>query len=313
MKRSLLLMSALPLLAACSEAEDPTAPEPVEDVSEVDEEDAGPVEPLTLDTDAALEEAVASDMRSVENKARDEYRNPAETLAFFGIEPTDTVVEIWPGGGWYTEILAAYLADEGKLYAAGFDPEGGSERLLQSIAAFEERFVGSENYGDVEMTVLSQNNQEIAPAGSADAVLTFRNVHNFQGGGWAPDAFAAFYEALKPGGTLGVVDHRLPEDADIAREQSSGYIKVSTVRQLAEDAGFVFEEGSEVNANPMDDTEHPFGVWTLPPNSRQTGRDGTAPEGFDPEEFAAIGESDRFTLRFRKPEDAEQPEDALLE
>jgi predicted methyltransferase len=312
-------MSALPLLlAACEEAEAPTETTgaPVAEMetpgSEAAEE--GEYEALEIDTGAALEAAVNAEGRSAEQRARDEYRNPAETIRFFGVEPSDTVVEIWPGGGWYTEILARYLASgDGKLYAAGFDPEGASEYAQRSLDSFSERFMDAGEFGEVEMTVLAQNNQDIAPDGSADAVLTFRNVHNFQMGGWAPEAFDAFYAALKPGGVLGVVDHRLAEDADIAREQSSGYVKVSTVRQLAEDAGFVFEEASEINANPMDDTDHPFGVWTLPPNSRQTGRDGTAPEGFDPEEYLAIGESDRFTLRFRKPEGTEEPEDALLE
>jgi predicted methyltransferase len=323
MKRTLLLLSALPLvLSACGEADDDRATEPmgteversVDPAADADRADAEEMAGDSLTADAALRAAIDAEDRPSEERARDQYRNPAETIRFFGIEPSDTVVEIWPGGGWYTEILARYLAaGDGMLYAAGFDPEGASEGAQRSIDNFEQRFMERPEYGDVEMTVLSQNNQSIAPDGTADAVVTFRNVHNFQMGGWAPEAFAAFYEALKPGGVLGVVDHRLPEDADIAREQSSGYVKVSTVRQLAEDAGFVFEEASEINANPMDDTDHPFGVWTLPPNSRQTGRNGAVPEGFDPEEYRMIGESDRFTLRFRKPEDANQPEDALLE
>ena len=260
----------------------------------------------------ALEAAINSDLRSEAAKARDKFRHPVETLLFFGVEPDDTVVEVWPGGGWYTDILAPFLAKGGgKLYAASFDPDTDSERMQQALQNFDAKYVGkSDVYGNVERSVLAPNRQDIAPDGSADVVLTFRNVHNFVFGNWAPEAFAAFYEALKPGGILGVVDHRLPEDADKAREQSSGYLKVSTVRQLAEDAGFVFDGSSEVNANPMDDTDHPFGVWSLPPTSRTTGRSGDAPEGFDPAEYLAIGESDRMTLRFRKPV---EPEGALLE
>ena len=260
---------------------------------------------------AALEAAVASELRG-DAAARDEFRNPVETLMFFGVKPSDTVVEAWPGGGWYTDIIAPYLASGGgKLYGAGFDPESSSDFVQRAITTFDEKYVANpEVYGSVERTVLARDKSMVAPAGSVDVVLTFRNAHNWEMGGWADQAFAAFYEALKPGGTLGVVDHRLPEDADKAREMSSGYLKVSTVRQLAEEAGFVFDGASEVNANAADDTDHPFGVWTLKPNSRKTDREGNAPEGFDAEEYLAIGESDRMTLRFKKPI---EPTEALLE
>jgi len=307
--RLLLSLSVFALVACGSETEAP-APE-----AEAPVETAAPAPAPTPEAVApadVLATVLASAERSDDNKARDAFRNPAETIAFFGIEPSDTVVEVWPGRGWYTEVLAPYLASGGgKLYAASYDPEGANERVLSALASFDERFVQQPAlYGDVELTVLSQANQAIAPAGSADFVVTFRNVHNFQMGGWSDQAFAAFFEALKPGGVLGVVDHRLPEEADAEREQSSGYIKVSTIRQLAEEAGFVFDGESEINANPNDDTDHPFGVWTLPPNSRTTNRNGETPEGFDAEEFLAIGESDRFTLRFKKPE---APEESLLE
>ncbi|GGY44771.1 class I SAM-dependent methyltransferase [Parvularcula lutaonensis] len=260
----------------------------------------------------ALEAAVRSDLRSPEAKARDKYRHPVETILFFGIEPDDVVVEVWPGAGYYTDILAPYLASGGgKLYAASFNPESENPRIQEALANFKEKYVDHpEVYGDVEMTVLAADRQEIAPPGSADVVVTFRNVHNFEMGGWSEEAFAAFYDALKPGGTLGVVDHRLPEDRDKTLEKSSGYIKESTVRKLAEDAGFVFDASSEINANPADTADHPFGVWTLPPNSRTSGRDGTTPEGFDPQKYLDIGESDRMTLRFVKPM---EPEESLLE
>ncbi|MEM1289829.1 MAG: hypothetical protein AAGH60_15890, partial [Pseudomonadota bacterium] len=260
---------------------------------------------------AALRAATSSELRG-EAAARDKFRHPTETLLFFGARPDQTIVEIWPGGGWYTDILAPFLASGGgKLYAAHYDPSSDNERVRRSLDAYDAKYVGNPAiYGEVEMTSLSQGNRAIAPAGSADLVLTFRNVHNFTMGGWGAEAFAAFFEALKPGGTLGVVEHRLPEAADLSREMSSGYVKVSTVRTLAEGAGFVFDGSSEVNANTKDDTDHPFGVWTLPPRSRTTDRDGNAPEGFDAAEYLAIGESDRMTLRFKKPL---QPEEALLE
>ncbi|MEM1380394.1 MAG: hypothetical protein AAGH41_07210 [Pseudomonadota bacterium] len=300
-------------LAGCAEPEDEatTDAEGAEDV--VVEDAPAPAPEWNEATIAeALAGAISSDARTEAAKARDVARNPAETISFFGVKPTDTVVEIWPGAGWYTDILSVYLAaGGGKLYAASFDPSSDNPRIQQAIESFDAKYLADpELYGDVERTVLARDVQEIAPPGSADAVLTFRNVHNFEMGGWSAEAFAAFYEALKPGGTLGIVEHRLPEDADKAREKTSGYVKVSTVRQLAEDTGFVFDGSSEINANPADNTDHPFGVWTLPPNSRVSDRDGNAPEGFDPSVYLEIGESDRMTLRFKKPF---EPEEALLE
>lgn len=243
---------------------------------------------------AALEKAVANPQRSETNRARDVYRHPVDTLAFFGVKPTDTVVEIWPGGGWYTEILAPYLADKGKLIAAppaGRASEGVAKRFDANPAL----------YGKVERanfpTVLGGTG--VAP-NTADVVLTFRNVHNWKMGymhsekvDYSEAAFREIFEMLKPGGVLGIEDHRLPESADSEREKSSGYMKVSTVRALAEKAGFRFEGSSEVNANPKDTADWPEGVWTLPPTF--------ALKDKDREKYAAIGESDRMTLRFVKP------------
>jgi predicted methyltransferase len=242
----------------------------------------------------ALQQAVANPQRSEKNRARDQYRHPAETLAFFGIRPTDTVVEIWPGGGWYTEILAPYLAASGRLIAAA--PAGkGADRLTQVLDANPALF------GKVERanfpTVLGGTG--VAP-GTADAVLTFRNVHNWGMGYLQPErkpyseaAFAELFAMLKPGGVLGIEDHRLPEDASAEREKSSGYIKVSTVRAMAEKAGFRFVAASEVNANPRDTTDWPEGVWTLPPTLALGDNDRAR--------YMAIGESDRMTLKFVKP------------
>jgi predicted methyltransferase len=244
---------------------------------------------------AALEQAVANPARSEKNRARDVYRHPVQTLEFFGIRPTDTVVEIWPGGGWYTEILAPYLAARGRLIAAA--PAGkGSESLAKRLDADPALF------GKVERanfpTVLGGTG--VAP-GTADAVLTFRNVHNWGMGYQHPErkpyseeAFAELFAMLKPGGVLGIEDHRLPEDASAEREKSSGYIKVSTVRALAEKAGFQFVAASEVNANPKDTTDWEKGVWTLPPTF--------ALGDTDRAKYEAIGESDRMTLKFIKPE-----------
>jgi predicted methyltransferase len=249
---------------------------------------------LGAEAHKALEQAVANPARSDKNRARDAYRHPVETLAFFGVRPTDTVVEIWPGGGWYTEILAPYLAAGGRLIVAapaGKGADGVAKRLDANPALF----------GKVERanfpTVLGGTG--VAP-NTADAVLTFRNVHNWGMGYLQPErtpyseaAFAELYAMLKPGGVLGIEDHRLPEDASAEREKSSGYIKVSTVRALAEKAGFQFVAASEINANPKDTTDWPEGVWTLPPT--------LALGDTDRARYVAIGESDRMTLRFVKP------------
>jgi predicted methyltransferase len=238
----------------------------------------------------ALQAALRAPNRTPANLARDRHRNPGPTLAFFGVKPTDTVVEIWPGGGWYTEILAPYLAQRGTYYAAA--PAGrGTERFGQFVAA------NPAVYGKVKVAtfpVLAQGGTPVPP-GSADVVLTFRNVHNWMMGDtpFAEDAFKQIYAMLKPGGVLGIVDHRLPERADTARERSSGYLKTSTVRRLAEGAGFRFAGASEINANPKDTADWPEGVWTLPPTLRLGDKDRA--------KYVAIGESDRMTLKFVKP------------
>jgi len=244
---------------------------------------------------SALKAAVAATTRTEANRARDQYRHPAETLAFFGIKPSDTVVEIWPGGGWYTEILAPYLAaGGGKLYTVAPDwGRNGLNKLQQANPAV---------YGRLKIAdfpVFDGKAAEVPP-GSADAVLTFRNVHNWRMGyrrddkqDYSADAFRQIYAMLKPGGVLGIEDHRLPESADAERERSSGYIKVSTVRRLAEQSGFKFAGASEINANSKDTADWPEGVWTLPPTYTLKDKDRAR--------YAAIGESDRMTLKFVKP------------
>jgi predicted methyltransferase len=250
-----------------------------------------------------LRAAVEAATRTDTNRARDQYRHPYETLAFFGVKPSDTVVEIWPGGGWYTEILAPYLASGGgKLILAS--PEWGRNGITKLKAA------NATLYGPLtvaDFPVFDGKAAEI-PAGSADAVLTFRNVHNWRMGYRRDDkadyslaAFQQIYAMLKPGGVLGIEDHRLPESADAERERTSGYIKTSTVIRLAEQAGFKLAGQSEINANPKDTADWPEGVWTLPPSFALQDKDRA--------KYAAIGESDRMTLKFVKPATAAaQPE-----
>jgi predicted methyltransferase len=229
-------------------------------------------------TAAKLDAAIAGAHRSDANRARDKYRNPKETLLFFGLEPGQTVVEISPGAGWYTEILAPVLNDRG-LYIAAHNNPGGSPGAQKQRAAFKEKLAANpELYGKAAVTSFGKGiSGNIAAPGSADMVLTFR-----------------FYTALKPGGVLGVVEHRMPEDrADSEAARNSGYMKPSEVVRLAEAAGFKLAASSEVNANPKDTADHPKGVWTLPPNFRLGDTDR--------EKYAAIGESDRMTLKFVKP------------
>jgi predicted methyltransferase len=237
-----------------------------------------------------IADAVAAKTRTPANVLRDKYRHPAETPAFFGVKPGDTVVEIWPGGGWYTEILAPLTNGHGTLYAVDTNTKS-LDRLQARDAA---------TYGRIKYAAFPWSaGQPKVPDGSADVVLTFRNVHNWRMGeerggvDYSPEAFAQIYAMLKHGGTLGIEDHRLPEAASADRETTSGYIKVSTVRRLAEAAGFKFAGASEVNANPRDTADWPQGVWTLPPT--YTLKD------VDHAKYEAIGESDRMTLRFRKP------------
>lgn len=240
-----------------------------------------------------LDQAIAGSHRSAANRARDQYRHPKETLAFFGVKPNMTVVEIAPGGGWYTEILGPYLANGGTLYAAAGNP-AASERAAKAVADFKTKLAATPATAKVQVSSFGKDHYDgLAPAGSADAVLTFRNVHNWYSAGFAPQAFQAFYKALKPGGVLGVVEHRLPESRPDAAMATSGYMKRSEVVKLAEAAGFKLAAESEINANPKDTADHPEGVWTLPPNYRLGDTDRA--------KYAAIGESDRMTLKFVKP------------
>ncbi len=244
-----------------------------------------------------LREAVNSDQRSPEFRERDRYRHPLETLDFFGVKPDMTVVEIWPGGGWYSEILAPYLRDKGRYYAAtpAASLPDASEGTKKGVADLREKFAAKPALYD--KAVLTEFRpplrMEIAPAGSADRVLTFRNVHNWVIGGYEQDAFKAFFTALKAGGVLGVVEHRAKPGTDIDGTKKSGYTTEAYVKTLAESAGFVFDGASPINDNPKDTKDYAEGVWTLPPTLRLGDTDR--------EKYLAIGESDRMTLRFVKP------------
>jgi predicted methyltransferase len=256
----------------------------------------------------SLEWAVAGKWRIEAEKARDPYRHPVETLKFFGVKPSDTVVEIYPGGGWYTAILGPYLKEGGgKLVAAHPDP-ASSPGAQSNVEAYKDAFVANpEIYGQIEVTIASRESTGLAPDGTADAVLTFRNVHNWMAGGYAEKIFADAFKALKPGGVLGVEEHRLPSARDQDIAASTGYVQEAYVIQLAERAGFKLEESSEINANPKDNANHPLGVWMLPPNLRAPQPGTPEAEGYDAETYKAIGESDRMTLRFRKPAAVAEP------
>jgi len=243
----------------------------------------------------ALKAAVATPTRAPGNMARDPYRHPAETLAFFGVKPTDTVVELWPFGGWYTEILAPYLAKGGGTLIVASPPGKYADQIATKLDK------DPATYGKVRRAFFPAGlgSEQVGP-GTANVVLTFRNIHNWRMGYLAADkqdysvaAFRQIFAMLKPGGVLGIEEHRMPERMDTAGEMSSGYIKISTVRRLAEQAGFRFAGASEVNANPKDTHNYPKGVWTLPPSY--------AEKDVDRARYEAIGESDRMTLKFVKP------------
>ena len=255
---------------------------------------------LDAETAAALDAAINGAHRSDDNKARDIYRHPRETLAFFGFRADMTVVEIWPGGGWYTEILAPALKEHGKLYAAQYSPN--------PPFAYQRRYFGSfltklgstpDVYREVEITALDfPYDLKIAPSGSADLVVTFRNVHNWVGRSYPREAtrlgFKAMFDVLAPGGVLGIVDHRWPDAATEDPFSENGYISEERIIADAEEAGFRFVAHSDINSNTKDTHDHPEGVWTLPPSF--------ALDDENRDRYLAIGESDRLTLKFVKPE-----------
>lgn len=241
---------------------------------------------------------VQSPERGADFKARDQYRHPQETLEFFEIEPSLTVLEIWPAPGYYTEILAPMLKQQGKYIAAGFGSTAKLTPEWRKIIQAKYNDWAAENkpcFGDVEITELDipERTEIISADDNVDRILTFRNVHNWLKGGYAEQMFRVFFDTLKPGGLLGIVEHRAKTGTTTEDMILSGYITEDAVIQLAKQSGFELVEKSEINANPKDTKDYPQGVWSLPPTLRlgDTDRD----------RYLSIGESDRMTLKFRKP------------
>jgi predicted methyltransferase len=285
----LLGASTVLLLGACGDksTEETTAVE-----SAVEQ-----VAPVVSPMDAAI-----SGAWRVDAAKRDQFRHPKQTLEFFGLAPNQSVLEVFPGGGgWYTGILAPYIkATNGTYTAAVFEDAMGAGAVAANGRLLE-KYSDAEIFGTLNTVPFGPTAGAIGD-NSLDMILSFRNVHSWMGGEYADKAFADFYAALKPGGVLGIVEHRLPESAEQNPKARSGYVQVSYTKDLAQKAGFEFVGASEVNANPKDTADHPYGVWTLPPVSRTPREGDEVPEGFSAEKYLEIGESDRYTIKFRKPE-----------
>lgn len=254
--------------------------------------------------DEALKAAVAGPQRTAEHTVRDAHRNPYESLVFWGVKPGQTIVELSPGSGYWTEILAPYAKATGGTYvatAADLSNPELSEGAKRGREAFEAKFADEAVFGDVQLVNFGTKTTRLGEPGTADIVLTARNIHNWMWSeGLLDRILADAFAVLKPGGVLAVEEHRAdprPQRGD-ARD---GYVATATVVAAAEKAGFTLAESSEINANPKDDKDHPFGVWTLPPNLRTSGAGQPADPNFDTAPYKAVGESDRMTLRFVKP------------
>ena len=243
---------------------------------------------------APIDRVLAGEWRSEANKARDKYRHPRETLAFFGVEPGQKVIEIWPGGGWYAEVLAPLLSKDGQYTAVVPRPAKPGDNTSKSNDKLRAMFAAAPAvYGAPAIVEVDPKAPVLGAPGSADVVLTFRNAHNWVMAGNEAAMFKAFFDVLKPGGTLGLVDHRAKPDQPPAEMKTSGYLPEAYVISLAKAAGFELAGSSEVNANPRDTKDYADGVWTLPPRLALGDKDR--------EKYLAIGESDRMTLRFTKP------------
>ena len=245
----------------------------------------------------AVQKAVQDSRRDPANVKRDAYRHPAQTLSFFGVAPGQTVIEVTPGSGWYSEILAPLLHDKGQYVAAVVDPmavaEGrGRDYQQRSRDGLDKKFAGNAAvFGKSRVVAYDPKAPVFGPANSADVVLTFRNVHNWRSSGQAEGMFKGFFSVLKPGGVLGVVEHRAK--ADVPADDKTGYVGQQQVIAMAKAAGFELAGSSEINTNPRDTKDYPNGVWTLPPTNQHDAADAA--------KYQAIGESDRMTLRFVKP------------
>jgi len=295
MKSRVILGLAAVLLASCSNSSTPAN-------AQVQDQPSGGLVPPTTASDftaTKLDQVLAGDWRSPEHKARDAYRHPKATLQFFGVRPDQTVIEITPGGGWYSEVLAPLLQDNGHYIAAIAKPSGDGEASRDKTGLKAKFAADAAHYGKAQILEFDPKAPVLGAPGSADVVLTFRNVHNWVEADTAPLMFKAFFAALRPGGVLGVVDHRAADNASIDAVKDSGYLPTDYVVKLATDAGFTLEEKSEINANPKDTKDYPKGVWTLPPTLTLGEQDKA--------KYQAIGESDRMTLRFVKPAAASSP------
>ncbi|MEH1851244.1 MAG: class I SAM-dependent methyltransferase [Nostoc sp.] len=247
-------------------------------------------EKTTLNSTTTLQTIINSNHRSEQNRLRDKYRHPAQTLEFFGLRPNMTVVELWPGNGWYTEILAPFLAPKGQLIVTNLANSASKPAL-----AFQEKLAANpEIFGKVKVAQINPPNElTLAPDNSVDLVVTFRNIHNWVKAGYDEQVYAAAYKALKPGGILGVEEHRALAGISLEESIKTGYMSEDGVIAAVEKAGFKLVGKSEINANPKDTKDYPGGVWTLPPILSQGQKDR--------QRFLNIGESDRMTLKFIKP------------
>jgi predicted methyltransferase len=245
-------------------------------------------------TAQALDTILAGAHRSEENRARDRYRHPKETLLFFGIRPEMSVLEVWPEPGWYTEVIVPLVKDKGKYYAAVIEPDPTSRYIAERLETYRQKLASRPDlYGRVAVVTFPSGGSDAAPPGSLDMVVTFRNIHNWMARDSASQAFATIYKALKPGGVLGVVEHRGNPAVAQDPKAKSGYVNEDYAIKLIEAQGFKLVAKSQVNANPQDTKDYEQGVWTLPPSYRLGNKDR--------EKYAEIGESDRFTLKFVKP------------
>lgn len=298
MNHRIVFLAILAALAGC-QSKAPRVDEPALVVQSKSEVQVEPMSSRSSFEDPAstkLANIISGAHRSADNRARDVYRHPQDTLNFFGITPSMHVLEITPGAGWYSEILAPWLNENGQFIAAIWDEsQAGAPKYYAALnQQLRDKFAANAAlYGSAKLIAFNTKAPNFSAAGSLDAIVTFRNVHNWTMGGNDADWFKAFFDALKPGGILGVVDHRAVPDTSLEATLKSGYLTEAYVIERATAAGFVLEARSEINANPKDSRDHPSGVWTLPPT--------LALKDQDREKYLAMGESDRMTLRFRKP------------
>ena len=294
-RRAWMVGAAAVALSGCGRK--PAKPDDTAANTTAPESKAAPASPR-----GSLEWAIAGDWRGTDAR-RDTARHPLETLRFFGLKPGMTVVEFWPGAGWYSQILAPVLtASGGTLVAAGFEPGQADAAIAQVQQAYQKQFSGRRDlYGAVKMSSFGMKSGAVAPAGTADMALFLLTLHSWMAAGLAEKAFRDAFQALKPGGVLGVEEHRAQPGGPQDPLAGSGYVQEAYVKQLATEAGFHLDQASEINANPKDSHDHPFGVWTLPPERRSAPPGKPADPSFDHAPFDAVGESDRMTLRFVKP------------